>query len=91
MGEAEITLPALPREMGGADRCYDRVPNARLPGGDERGSQRVWHDGGINGFYAGLSRYPDDRIAVALLTNRESSPDPFLLTRAAAQIAREGS
>ena len=59
--------------------------------GDERGSQRVWHDGGINGFYAGLSRYSDDHIAVALLTNRESSPDLFMLTRAAAEIAREGS
>ena len=59
--------------------------------GDERGSQLVSHDGGINGFYAQLSRYPDDHITVVLLTNRESSPDLGSLARVAAKIAREGS
>jgi CubicO group peptidase (beta-lactamase class C family) len=57
--------------------------------GDERGSKLVWHDGGINGFYTYLSRYPDDHITVVLLTNREQSPDLGLLAQAAAKITRE--
>jgi CubicO group peptidase (beta-lactamase class C family) len=59
--------------------------------GDDRGSKRISHDGGINGFYTYLSRYPDDHITVALLTNRERSPDLGSLAQAAATITREGS
>ena len=57
--------------------------------GDDRGSKRISHDGGINGFYTHLSRYPDDHITVALLTNREQSPDLGSLAQAAAKMARE--
>ncbi len=57
--------------------------------GDEGGSALVWHDGGINGFYTQLSRYPDEGMTVALLTNRETSPNLFSLAQAAAKIARE--
>ena len=57
--------------------------------GDDRGSRLVWHNGGINGFYTHLSRYPDDHITVALLTNRERSPDLGLLAQVAAKMARE--
>lgn len=49
----------------------------------------VWGNGGINGFYSQLSRYPDDHITVALLTNREQSPDLLLLAQAIANNARE--
>ena len=40
--------------------------------GDDDGSKLVWHDGG---FYTLIARYPDEHITVALLTNRESTPD----------------
>jgi hypothetical protein len=59
--------------------------------GDERGVQLAWADGGIKGFYTYLSQYPDDRITVALLTDREESPDLGSIARVAAKIAREGS
>ncbi len=59
--------------------------------GDERGSRLVWHDGGINGFYTQLSRYPDDHTTVVLLTNRESSPDLAVLARGLARTVREGT
>jgi CubicO group peptidase (beta-lactamase class C family) len=58
--------------------------------GDQRGAKLVWHDGGINGFYTQLNRYPDDHITVALLTNRESSPDLGSLAQVAAAIVRGG-
>lgn len=57
--------------------------------GDDDGSKLIWHDGGINGFYTHLSRYPDDHITVALLTNREATPDLGPLAMAAAKFARE--
>lgn len=57
--------------------------------GDDGGSKVVWHDGGINGFISQLSRYPDDHITVALLTNREQSPDLGSMARSIANYARE--
>ena len=57
--------------------------------GDDDGSKLVWHDGVINGFYTYLARYPDEHITVALLTNRESTPDLGPLAMTAANSARE--
>lgn len=70
----------------------DRAPFAWAYGqyvGVDGASRLVWGDGGINGFYSQLSRYPDDHITVALLTNRERSPDLFLLAQAVANAARK--
>ena len=49
----------------------------------------VWGNGGINGFYSQLSRYPDDHITVAILTNREQSPDLGSMAQSIAKYARE--
>ena len=57
--------------------------------GDDDGSKLVWHDGGINGFYTLIARYPDEHITVALLTNRESTPDLGPLAMTVAKSARE--
>lgn len=57
--------------------------------GDDGGSKLVWHDGGINGFIGQLSRYPDDHITVAVLTNREQSPDLGSMAQSIAKYARE--
>ena len=57
--------------------------------GDDRGSRLVWYNGAINGFYTHLSRYPDDHITVALLTNRRPWTDLGSLAQAAAKITRE--
>lgn len=57
--------------------------------GDDDGSTVVQHAGGINGFSTYLARYPDDHITVALLTNRQASPDLEPLAMTAAQLARE--
>jgi CubicO group peptidase (beta-lactamase class C family) len=57
--------------------------------GDEGGSKLVWHNGAINGFYAHLSRYPDDHVTVVLLTNRRPWTDLGSLAQAAARITRE--
>ena len=57
--------------------------------GDDHGSKLIQHDGGINGFYTFLARYPDDHITVALLTNREASPDLAPFAMAAGEYARE--
>ena len=34
-----------------------------------RGHNLVWHNGGIDGFYALLSMLPDDHLGVVVLTN----------------------
>jgi CubicO group peptidase (beta-lactamase class C family) len=53
--------------------------------GEADGHQVVAHSGGINGFTSNMARYPDDRLAVVLLTNREESGD---LEGLAASVAR---
>lgn len=57
--------------------------------GDDGGSKLVSHDGGINGFISQLSRYPDEHITVALLTNREQSPDLGSMAKSIAKHVRE--
>ena len=57
--------------------------------GDDDGSKLIQHDAGINGSYTYLARYPDDHITVALLTNREATPDLGPLAKTVALLARE--
>jgi CubicO group peptidase (beta-lactamase class C family) len=41
-----------------------------------RGHRMVWHNGGIDGFYALVSMLPDDDVAVVILTNLLGHPVP---------------
>jgi hypothetical protein len=44
-----------------------------------RGHNLVWHNGGIDGFYALLSMLPDDHIGVVVLTNLPHGQTPEVL------------
>lgn len=44
-----------------------------------RGHNLVWHNGGIDGFYALLSLLPDDHMGVIILTNMPGQPAPEIL------------
>lgn len=44
-----------------------------------RGHNLVWHNGGIDGFYALLSLLPDDHMGVVILTNMPGQPTPEIL------------
>jgi CubicO group peptidase (beta-lactamase class C family) len=44
-----------------------------------RGHSLVWHNGGIDGFYALLSLLPDDHIGVVVLTNLPQGQTPEVL------------
>jgi CubicO group peptidase (beta-lactamase class C family) len=44
-----------------------------------RGHDLVWHNGGIDGFYALLSLLPDDHMGVVVLTNMPGQPAPEIL------------
>ena len=41
-----------------------------------RGHRMIWHNGGIDGFYALLSMLPDEDLAVVILTNLQDQPVP---------------
>ena len=58
--------------------------------GDDGGSRVIHHDGGINGFYTNLVRYPDEHLTIVLLTNRETSPDLWQLSRAIRSTLGDG-
>jgi CubicO group peptidase (beta-lactamase class C family) len=45
---------------------------------DHLGRRMVWHGGALDGFRAGLFRYPDDRITIILLSNQEDSMETQL-------------
>ncbi|HEX5826195.1 MAG TPA: serine hydrolase domain-containing protein [Candidatus Limnocylindrales bacterium] len=53
--------------------------------GAEDGHRIVAHDGGIDGFYTYLARYPDDDLTIVLLANREQAPDHQVNARAIAR------
>jgi CubicO group peptidase (beta-lactamase class C family) len=55
-------------------------------GDGSRGHQ--FHSGGIDGFTAHVGRYPDERLCVVLLTNRESTDDLLRLDYTIANIVR---
>ena len=44
-----------------------------------RGHSLVWHNGGIDGFYALLSMLPDDHMGVVILTNMPHGHTPEVL------------
>ena len=44
-----------------------------------RGHNLVWHNGGIDGFYALLSMLPDDHLGVVVLTNLPHGQTPEVL------------
>lgn len=44
-----------------------------------RGHNLVWHNGGIDGFYALLSLLPDDHMGIVILTNMPGQPAPEIL------------
>lgn len=44
-----------------------------------RGHNLVWHNGGIDGFYALLSMLPDDHMGVIILTNLPNGRTPEVL------------
>ena len=44
-----------------------------------RGHNLVWHNGGIDGFYALLSMLPDDHMGVVVLTNLPQGQTPEVL------------
>ncbi|HEX2664149.1 MAG TPA: serine hydrolase [Candidatus Acidoferrum sp.] len=44
-----------------------------------RGHNLVWHNGGIDGFYALLSMLPDDHLGVVVLTNLPEGQTPEVL------------
>ena len=46
------------------------------------GHRAVSHDGEVGGFVASNAVYPDDKIAVAVLTNQEAGPAADTITRA---------
>src|SRR5439155_87773 len=60
-----------------------------------RGHNLVWHNGGIDGFYALLSMLPDDHLGVVVLTNLPHGQTPEVLAynvlRSAGSILCPGS
>jgi CubicO group peptidase (beta-lactamase class C family) len=78
MHNAQTTMPALPPafsfpELGHFSYGLTWVVTAY------RGHNLVWHNGGIDGFYALLSFLPDDHIGVVILTNMPGQPSPEIL------------
>ena len=49
-----------------------------------RGHRRVHHGGGIDGFTANTCLFPDDGMGLVVLTNKDGTPLPELITRHAA-------
>jgi CubicO group peptidase (beta-lactamase class C family) len=41
---------------------------------------RIWHNGGINGFSTSFQRYPKDRLTVVVLSNIEGAPSDKIAT-----------
>jgi CubicO group peptidase (beta-lactamase class C family) len=55
------------------------------------GHRVIWHSGGINGFTCNFLRMPDDRLMVAVLTNRsygKSRPEVVSMKLAASAIGK---
>jgi CubicO group peptidase (beta-lactamase class C family) len=44
-----------------------------------RGRRNIWHNGGIDGFYALLTMLPEEELAVVILTNRLGQPVPEMV------------
>lgn len=75
---AQTAMPALPPafsfpELGNFSYGLTWVVTAY------RGHNLVWHNGGIDGFYALLSMLPNDHMGVVILTNMPGQPAPEIL------------
>lgn len=78
MHSAQTAMPALPPtfsfpELGNFSYGLTWVVTAY------RGHNLVWHNGGIDGFYALLSLLPNDHMGVVILTNMPGQPAPEIL------------
>ena len=78
MHSAQTSMPALPPpfsfpELGNFSYGLTWVVTAY------RGHNLVWHNGGIDGFYALLSMLPDDHMGVVILTNMPGQFAPEIL------------
>jgi D-alanyl-D-alanine carboxypeptidase len=51
--------------------------------GEIAGHRKLSHGGGINGFSTMIARYPDDRLAVIVLSNTAGAPSPGIESRIA--------
>jgi CubicO group peptidase (beta-lactamase class C family) len=63
----------------------------------------IWHEGGINGFVSYIGRYPDEKLTIILLSNREDAfvrrasmdlaaiafREPYSLPKAAVKIGED--
>lgn len=78
MHSAQTAMPALPPafsfpELGNFSYGLTWVVTTY------RGHSLVWHNGGIDGFYALLSMLPNDHMGVVILTNMPGQPAPEIL------------
>jgi CubicO group peptidase (beta-lactamase class C family) len=78
MHSAQTAMPGLPPalslpELGNVSYGLTWVVTAY------RGHNLVWHNGGIDGFYALLSMLPDDHMGIVILTNMAGQPAPEIL------------
>jgi len=72
--------------MNGASTNYGLGVDVRLV----NGRRQVSHSGEVGGFVAGNVIYPDDGIAVAVLTNQEANPAAVTLARSLAAMMVSG-
>jgi CubicO group peptidase (beta-lactamase class C family) len=92
LGDKQIVSESDLREMHSPQTAIpDPPPAFSLPGlghfsyglawvvTSYRGHNLVWHNGGIDGFYALLSMLPDDRLGVVVLTNLPHGQTPEVL------------
>lgn len=78
MHSAQTAMPGLPPalslpELGNVSYGLTWVVTAYS------GHNLVWHNGGIDGFYALLSMLPDDHMGIVVLTNMAGQPAPEIL------------
>jgi CubicO group peptidase (beta-lactamase class C family) len=91
-GDKQIVAESDLREMHSPQTAIpDPPPQFNLPGlghfsyglawvvTSYRGHNLVWHNGGIDGFYALLSMLPEDHLGVVVLTNMPNSHAPEVL------------
>jgi CubicO group peptidase (beta-lactamase class C family) len=91
-GDKQIISESTLREMHSPQTAMPEEPSRfNLPGlghlsyglgwvvTSYRGHNLVWHNGGIDGFYALLSMLPDDHLGVVVLTNMPNGETPEVL------------
>ena len=78
VSETNLNLVHSPQvPMGGPQQFKEVGPQSYCMGWvstSYRGHRMVWHNGGIDGFYALLSMLPDENLGVVILTNRLGHP-----------------